>query len=110
MQAGSLRYTIAIFQPGAAKDAFGQVSPSGSTLVLTTRAAISAASGREGFAQGAGFTELVTHQIVIRYPHTVLIRNGMTIRFGTRNFVIQYLADPTELKRQLKLLCLEINQ
>ena len=108
MRAGLLRNPISISAPGSAKDAFGQLVPGGSTLVLETNAAIAAISGKEVYSLGAGFDGQVTHLITIRFPVGISIRSNMTIAFGTREFLVQFARDPDERQRQLQILCLEL--
>jgi SPP1 family predicted phage head-tail adaptor len=105
MRSGALRCRITIAAPAAVTDPFAL--PSGPpTAVLSCWAAITAATSKEIYALGAGFTSQVTHKIKIRYPDT-LPTAGMTVTYESRSFTVQTAVDPTERKRELDVMCLE---
>ena len=108
MQAGQLRNWITVSAPLSAQDTYGQpVQGSGpASPVLSTWASIAAVTGRDVYAQGAGFTQQITHKLRIRWTATP-IAAGMTVTFGTRFFLIQVVSDPDEMRREQDLLVLE---
>ena len=77
-----------------------------SVPVLSCWSRITAVTGREIYALGAGFTSQVTHKVAIRNPG-VAIGDGMTIAYGARTFRVQAASDPDELGRELDLMVLE---
>lgn len=108
MRAALMRQRIVINQPGATgQDSFGQpLDGVPGDKVLCTWAQIAAVTSREVYALGAGFDGQVTHKVTIRWTATP-ITAGMEIQYGTRTFRVQAVSDPTELRRELDLLCLE---
>ena len=73
---------------------------------MMTRADIKAATGKDIYALGAGFTSTVTHKVTIRYP-AVTIQAGMFVLYGSRSFLVQTVSDPDELRVQLDIMCQE---
>jgi SPP1 family predicted phage head-tail adaptor len=109
MRAGNLRRRIKLLQQSPAKDSFGQPIETDWRTVLTTQAQIAAVTGREIFALGSGFTSQVTHRVTLRFP-AVAVTAGMRVSYESRLFQVQVVSDPTEDKRELDLLCLEISK
>ncbi len=111
MRASLMRQRIEIVQPGAAgQDAFGQPLPvSPGDPVLCAWAQIAAVTSREVYALGSGFDGQVTHKVTMRWTSTP-IATGMLVLYDARTFQVQAVTDPTELRRELDLLCLEITK
>jgi SPP1 family predicted phage head-tail adaptor len=106
MRAGALRNKITIYAQPSTQDSFGEPVAAEPVVFLKCCAAIALASSREIYALGPGFTSQVTHKITLRYPDT-LPQAGMAVTYCGRTFVIQSVADPTERRRELDLMCLE---
>ena len=107
MRAGQLNRRIQIVQPTAIQDASGQPGAPGDDVdVLDCAAAISVISGKEIYALGPGFTAQVSHMVRIRFP-AVDVAAGMKVIYGARTFLVQFVSDPDEDRRQLSLVCLE---
>ena len=106
MRAGQLNRRIQIVQPTAIQDASGQPSPGDDVDVLDCAAAISVISGKEIYALGPGFTAQVSHMVRIRFP-AVDVAASMKVIYGARTFLVQFVLDPDEDRRQLSLVCLQ---
>ncbi len=106
LAAGTLRYTISILSSTPTQDLTTGLMSITSAPVLTTRASIKAATGKDIYALGAGFTSTVSHKVTIRYP-SVAIQAGMIVQYEARTFQIQVVSDPDELRVQLDLMCQE---
>ena len=111
MRAALMRQRIILAEPGATgQDAFGQpLDATAGDPVLSTWAGIAAVTSREVYALGAGFDGQVTHKVTIRWVSTP-ITAGMVVLYGTRTFRVQAVSDPTEMRRELDLLCLELSK
>lgn len=108
MQAGRLKRRLTIEEPSASKDDFGQPLQTW-TSVLETWGDIRAITGKEIFALGSGFTSQVTHKIVLRFPSVALVA-GMRVCYLARIFLVQFVSDPNEDRRELDLICLELSK
>lgn len=106
MQAGSLKRRICIQSQSTTQDASGQ-PVSTWTTVLNTWASIHAASGKEVYA-ASGFISELSHVLTIRYP-ALTVNSTMRVLYRSRIFIIQAVSDPDEGRRQLNLLCKELN-
>ena len=108
MRAGNLKRRITVQAPSTSKDSFGQPVDTW-TDVLSTWAEVATVTGKEIYALGSGFTAQVTHRITLRYP-SVAITAGMRVNFRGRLFTVQVPSDPTEDRRELDLMCLELSK
>jgi SPP1 family predicted phage head-tail adaptor len=106
MKAGSLRHRITVNAPSVIRDVYGQPVQSW-TALYECWAGIVAATSKEIYSLG-GFTSQVTHKVTLRYP-AVSIKAGMQVTHEGRNFNIQAVSDPTELKAELDLFCEELS-
>lgn len=102
LAAGSLRFPISIVVPTTVQGTDGLPSTSLAPLMMT-RADIKAATGKDIYALGAGFTSSITHKVTIRYP-AVTIQAGMYVQYKTRTFLVQSISDPDELRVQLDMM------
>lgn len=107
ISAGKLNRRILILAQSTAQDESGQQINTWKP-VLNTRASIHAATGREIYA-AAGFTSQLTHVVTIRFNPAITIKSSQRVKYRDRTFDIQAVSDPTEGRRQLDLLCLEID-
>lgn len=105
--AGTLDRRIMIEVPGTSKDSFGQPTQMWNPY-LRVWAKIRAVTGKELYA-ASGFTSQVTHMITIRYLGTSRVQSNMRVKYGQRIFLIQAVLDPDEQKRELNLICFELN-
>lgn len=110
MEIGQLRRPITITTPSITSDAFGQPTTTGWTTLLSTWASIHAASSKDVYSLGAGFTSQISHKIVVRYHPSITIPAGAQILYDGRTFIVQAVTDPDEQMVQLHLMCLEINK
>ena len=111
LNAGDLRQRIVVQSPSAASDAFGQTAADdaqGWTTAFTVWAMVRPLNGKDVYALGAGFTSQVTHKVSIRWPGS-WVTSQMRIQYDGRTFKIQAVSDPDEKKRQLDLICMELN-
>lgn len=112
MRAALMRQEITIVQPGAAgQDQYGEPAPAmlPAALVFQTWAQIAAVTSREVYALGAGFTGQVTHKVTMRWTATP-IAAGMQVLYDGRTFEVQSVSDPTEMRRELDLMCQELTK
>ena len=105
--AGLLNRRVNIQRPSTTRDEFGQPTQDW-TDVFKTWAGIRAATSREVFA-ASGFTSEVSHVVTLRYRPRTPILSSYRVLYEGRVFEIQAVADPTENKEQLNLLCRERN-
>ena len=108
ISAGQLNRRIAIQQESTSQDAFGGPITTWTTI-LCTWAGIRAVTSKEIYA-ASGFTSQVSHVITLRYQPCVAIRSSYRVQHECRIFEIQAISDPDESKRELQLLCLELNE
>jgi len=104
IRAGELRHRIQLVKPTLLQDASGGFEEDQANVVATVYAKIEALSGRELYAAQQKVSE-VSHQITIRYMPG--IDATLNIRFGGREFQIQYVENPDERTKMLILLCIE---
>jgi SPP1 family predicted phage head-tail adaptor len=109
MRAGNLRRRIAILAQSTTKDSFGQPVDTDWTTVLSCWASIGAVTAKEVYALGPGFTSQVSHRVTVRFP-SVAVTAGMRVSYESRLFTVQAVSDPTEDKRELDLMCLELSK
>lgn len=103
---GTLNRRVCIQAPTATQDASGQIVNSWTTL-LHTWASIHAAPGKEIYAT-SGYVSELTHVVTIRYP-AVSVNSTMRVIYQSRVFLVQAVSDPNEERKQLNLLCKELN-
>lgn len=108
MQSGKLNRRIEIQSQSTSQDSFGQPLTTWTT-VLCTWAGIRAATSKEVYA-ASGFTSQVSHVITLRYHPGLTILSSDRVVYEGRIFPIQAVSDPDEGKRELNLLCMEINE
>ena len=107
--AAELCHQVQIQQPQYAADARGQsLVPASYTTVLTARAAILTAGGRET-SQASQIVSEVSHVIKIR-PSGVAIKANYQVLFGDRTFTVKYVENILERNRVLCLYCFEVDQ
>ena len=103
---GSLRHSVTIQSSSSGMGENGLPSTAW-TDVLTTRASISAVSGKELYA-AQQVTSQVTHTVTMRWT-PITISPGMRILFGDHICQIQTVDNVEERNRVLKLMVLAIN-
>jgi head-tail adaptor len=109
IQPGALRNLIQIQAPQNTADARGlSLEPANWNTVLTTRAAIYTAGGRET-SQAAQVVSEVSHVVKIRWPGVAILA-GFQVLFGDRVFIVKYVENVLERNRLLNLYCLEADQ
>ncbi len=105
---GDLRHPITVQAPDGTPTTFGQsAAPTSWVTVLTTRAKIATAGGRETSA-AAQIVSDVSHVVTIRYTSTVL-KAGYQVLYGGRFFTVMYVENILERNRVLALYCREVN-
>ena len=104
MKAGSLRHKIILEQRATTRTSMGGVADTWTTLA-TVWGSIRPVSGREPLV-GDSITAELTHTIRIRYRSDVTPKNR--VKFGTRIFEINSVANIMEYKRELELRCVEV--
>lgn len=109
MRSGALRHRIQILAAPVTQDAGGEPITADPTVLFECAAAIRAATSKEIYALGPGFTAQVTHAVTIRYPAN-LPPQGAQIRFRDRTFQLQTFSDPDERQRELDLMVLELGK
>jgi head-tail adaptor len=109
IQPGTLRHSIQVQAPApGASDTFGaSVEPAIWSTIVTTRAAIYTAGGRET-SQAAQLVSEVSHVVTIRYTPAAIMPN-YRILFGARVFSIRFVENVLERNRVLNIYCLEID-
>ena len=108
MPAGALRHFVTIAAPSGAKDDYGQVSQT-FTSIRTGFARISVVTQRE-VTETNQVTAQVTHLVQMRWtPNPVAIAPGMRVLFGSRSFLIQTVENVEERNMVLNLYVLELN-
>jgi SPP1 family predicted phage head-tail adaptor len=108
MNAGKLNRRIAIQSQSTSQDSFGGPLTTWITIIKTW-AGIRAVTSKEVYA-ASGFTSQVSHLITLRYHPELHIRSAYRIEYEGRIFQIQSVGDPDEGKRQVNLLCLELDE
>lgn len=108
MRAGRLKRRVTLQAPSTTKDAFGQPLQQW-TDALDTWAEIATITAREVYALGSGFTAQVSHRVTLRFPDVALAA-GMRVSYEARLFLVQAVSDPSEDRRELDLLCLELSK
>jgi SPP1 family predicted phage head-tail adaptor len=103
MRAGTMRRQIVIQQSNATQNTSGDPIPAWETFA-TVRAAIVPLQGRELLA-AQQIVASVSHRLDMRY--VVGVTPAMRVTYDGRYFDIQAAIDPTELKREMQLFCLE---
>ena len=113
---GRLRHRVQIVKPVAAQDTTGGWSTNQNTVVIATWASVEALTSTEKFAAHE-FASEVTHKIFIRHPRSRIDPSGntsgitadMQVWFGTRQFQIEAVLNPDEIKEMLILICCELD-
>lgn len=108
LNAGSLNRRISIQSQSTSQDSFGGPLTTWTTI-LKTWASIRAATSKEVYA-ASGFTSQVTHSITLRYHPELTIRSAYRIDYAGRIFQIQTVSDPDEGRKQINLLCMELDE
>jgi len=101
MRSGRLRHRVVIQQPDTGRDGAGgnlqTVSP-----VLTTRAHVAQATGREYWASEHTATD---YDIVVSIRYRTGISENMQLVYDGNTYNIKSIIDPNGYKRELKILC-----
>jgi SPP1 family predicted phage head-tail adaptor len=108
MQSGKLNRRIQIQSQSASQDEYGQQLTTWTT-VLSTWASIRAATSKEIYAS-SGFVSQISHVITLRYRLGCPIKGSYRVLYEDRIFQIQAVSDPDEGRKQINLLCLEIDE
>lgn len=108
MNPGALDKRVTIQSPSESQDEYGQPTQDWSD-VCSTWASIRAATSKEVYATSS-FVSQLSHIVGIRWRAGATIRSNMRIVYQGRSFLIQGVSDPDESRKQLSLLCLEIDE
>lgn len=101
---GELRCPIIITSESTALTASGEQQKL-FTVICNTWSKITPLTSKEMYALGSGFTEEVSHKVLIRYRTDV--KRGMQIAYRGATYKIQLVQDPTMMREELNLICLE---
>jgi SPP1 family predicted phage head-tail adaptor len=106
LNAGDLRYSIAIQSRSTTPDSFGQPVTTWTTI-RNTRAAIERSSGNELAQSG----DLASQQIytIKMYWNSIPVGPGMRVVSGADSYHVQGVENVQKRNRVLKLTCLEID-
>lgn len=103
MRAGRLRHRLEIQAATEARDAAGGVTRTWATEA-TVWGAVEPFRGREVFEAGQVESE-ATHRIIVRYRGN--LTSDKRIKFGTRVFNIDFVANRDERNREIEILAVE---
>jgi len=107
ISSGDLDRRVVIQVPDISRDTFGQADPKLERFY--GRVGQDQSRDRKGTLPASGFTSQVTHTITIRYPRGLTVLSNMRVNYEQRIFLIQAVLDPDEKKRELNLICFELN-
>jgi SPP1 family predicted phage head-tail adaptor len=105
IDAGTLRFPVAVQQQTSTQDAFGQEQTSWITL-LNTRAAIRTLTLSER-GSASGFVSEATHRVTMRYQSDVPLSAGMRIVYQSHTYLLQAVENVLERNRVITCLVLE---
>ena len=103
---GKLDRRVTIQSQTTTQDAAGQPTNVW-TDVWACWAGIQVVIGKEVYDAG-GYISEVTHTVTIRYP-SVAITSAMRVLYKNKKFTIKTVSDFDEGRKQLNLLCRELN-
>lgn len=103
MRAGRLRHRVIIKQPATTRDAVGAPTETLSTIA-TVWANVGIASGRERWANEHTVNN---YDAVVTIRYRTDIAEDMRVIHDSRELDIKAIIDPTGLKAELKLLCVD---
>ncbi len=106
MQAGQLRQRVTIQKDTPVQDGYGQPVPVWSTH-LTRWAAVEPLTGREYFTAQQTQAE-VTTRIRVRWSSGHGITPKMRVSWSGRLFEIDSVLEPVSARRELHLMCTEV--
>ena len=113
MQSGKLNRRIQIQQQTATQDSFGQEQQSWSTI-YTCWASIDIQASQLLYST-AEFVSKVTHRIELRWTSSVVIQDSMRVVYVepktnvTHTYEIEAVLNDKQAKRQMILLCYELD-
>ncbi len=106
MRIGPLRHRVAVQNPAASQDEYGDDSDRTYTTAATVWASVEPLNGRE-LLNAQQIQAETTHRIRIRYTTSVTAKSR--IAWESRTFEVVSLIDNKEKKRMIELMCQEIS-
>jgi len=106
MRIGPLRHRVAINNPAASQDEYGDDSARTYTTAATVWASVEPISGREMLSAQQQHAE-TSHRIRMRFTTNVTQESRLV--WESRTFEVVSLIDNKETKQMIELLCKEIS-